>query len=158
MYNSCVLNKGNYLYFRIHSISFQIFRRLTALFTALCVQKVVQVLYVVERSPDVRKCNNSSISSKIKSYFSPASDISTFKRSVQCIMRAERSGCVVRRRDKPRYRQNAFIRRFSRKLCDISLPFEILRRLNAPCTALCLQDVVYAFSIVEISPGIHNSQ
>ena len=23
MYNSCVLNKGNYLYFRIHSISFQ---------------------------------------------------------------------------------------------------------------------------------------
>ena len=73
-------------------------------------------------------------------------------------MRAERSACVVRRRNKPRYRQNAFIRRFSRKLCDISLPFEILRRLNAPCTALCLQDVVYAFSIVEISPGIHNSQ
>ena len=28
MYNSCVLNKGNYLYFRIHSISFQQYSRL----------------------------------------------------------------------------------------------------------------------------------
>ena len=158
MYNSCVLNKGNYLYFRIHSISFQIFRRLTALFNALCVQKVVQVLYVVERSPDVRKCNNSSISSKIKSYFSPASDISTFKRSVQCIMRAERSGCVVRRRDKPRYRQNAFIRRFFRKLCDISLPFKIFRRLNALFNALCVQNVVRVLYVVETSTDAHKSR
>ena len=107
-------------------------------------QKVVQVLYVVERSPDVRKCNNSSISSKIKSYFSPASDISTFKRSFQCIMRAERSARAVRRRNKHRCTQIAINRRFCRKLSDISFPFMIFRRLNAPFTALCVQNVVHA--------------
>ena len=51
------------------------------------------------------------------------------------------------------------IRRFWRKLCDISLPFEILRRLNALCTALwCVPNVVHAFSIVETSPETRESQ
>ena len=62
---------------------------------------------------------------------SPVRDISTFKRSFQCIMLAESSARVFRRRNMPRYTQTAIIRRFRRKLSDISLPFEIFRRLNA---------------------------
>ena len=40
---------------RVISPPLQIFRRLNALFTALCVQNVVRVLYVVETSPDAHK-------------------------------------------------------------------------------------------------------
>ena len=81
-----------------------------------------------------------------------------FKRSFQCIMRAERSARVFRRRNKPRYTQIAIIRRFCRKLSDISLPLEILRRLNARFTALFVQNVVHAFSIVETRPETRKSQ
>ena len=59
-------------------------------------------------------------------------------------MRAERSAGFFRRRNKPRYTQTAIIRRYCRKLRDISLAFEIFRRLNAPFTELCVQKVVHA--------------
>ena len=91
-------------------------------------------------------------------YFSPVRDISTFKRSVQCIMRAERSARVVRRRNEPIHTQITRNSRFSRKLCDISLPLEIFRRLNALFNVLCVQNVVRVLYVVEISPGTHNSQ
>ena len=45
-------------------------------------------------------------------------------------MRAERSARVFRSRNKPRYTQIAIIRRFCRKLCYTSLPFEIFRRFK----------------------------
>ena len=67
-------------------------------------------------------------------------------------MLAESSARVFRRRNKPRYTQTVTIRRFCRKLSDMSLPFEIFRRLNALSTVLCLQKVVHAFSVVETSP------
>ena len=67
-------------------------------------------------------------------------------------MRAERSARVFHRRKKPRYTQIAIIRRFCRKLSDIPLPFEILRRLDTLFTASCVQSVEHAFSIVEKSP------
>ena len=67
-------------------------------------------------------------------------------------MLAEPSARVVRRRKKPRYTQTAIIRRFCRKLRVIALPFQIFQRLNALFTALCVQNVVHAFSMVETSP------
>ena len=141
------------------SLPFEIFRRLNPLITALCLHNVVHACFPASKQDETyANCNNSSISSKIKSYFSPASDISTFKSSFHCIMHAERSACVVRRRNKPRYRQNAFIRRFSRKLCDISLPFKIFRRLNALFNALCVQNVVRVLYVVETSPDARKLQ
>ena len=40
---------------RVIYAEFQIFRRLNALFTALCLQNLVRLLYVVETSPATRK-------------------------------------------------------------------------------------------------------
>ena len=76
-------------------------------------------------------------------YFSPDRDISAFKRSFLCIMRAERSARVFQRRNKPRHKQIAIIRRFYPNLCVIPLPIEIFRRLNEIFTALCVQNVVH---------------
>ena len=59
-------------------------------------------------------------------------------------MRAERSARVFRRRNKPTYTQIGIIRRFSSKLSDISLQFEILRRLKALFNALCVQNVAHS--------------
>ena len=73
-------------------------------------------------------------------------------------MRAERSARVFRRRNKPRYTQTAIIRRFCRKLRVIALPFQIFRRLNARFTALFVQNVVHAFSVVETSPDTRKLQ
>ena len=73
-------------------------------------------------------------------------------------MRPERSARVLRRRSNPRYKQIAIIRRFCRKLSEISPPLEILRRLNALFTALCVQNVVHAFFIVETSPDTRKLQ
>ena len=67
-------------------------------------------------------------------------------------MRAERRARVIQRRNKPTHTQLAIVRRFSPNLCVISLPIEIFRRLNALLTALCVQNVVHAFSIIETGP------
>ena len=69
--------------------------------------------------------NHSSILSIIKRYFPPVWDISTFKCSFHCIMRAVRSSRDFQRRDEIRRTQIAIILRFFSKLCVISLPFEI---------------------------------
>ena len=135
------------------SLPCEILRRLTALFTALCVQNVVHASRPASKQVQIRaNCNYSSILKEINRYFSPVWDTSTFKRCFHCIMRAERSARLFHRRNKSRYTQIAIIRRFCRKLSDISLPFEIFRRLNALFTALCVQNVVHAFFIVETSP------
>ena len=83
------------------SLPFQIFRRLNAVFTALCMQK--------------------------------------------------RGTRVFQRLSKPRHTQIAVISRFWRKLNVVSLRFQIFRRLNALFTALCVRNVVHAFSSVETS-------
>ena len=130
---------------RVISLPFQIFRRLNALFTALCVQNVVHAFSIVETSPYTLKIAIiRRFCSKIKRYFSPVRDISTFKRILHCVMLAEPSARVFRRRNKPRYTQIAIIRRFCRKFSDISTAFVILRRLNALFTALYVQSVVHA--------------
>ena len=90
--------------------------------------------------------------------FSPDRDISSFKRYFHCMMRAERSARDFQRRNKPRHKQIAFIRRLCPNLCVIPLPVEILRRLNALFTALCVQIVVHAISSVETSPDTRKSQ
>ena len=89
---------------------FVIFRRLNAMFTALCVQKVVHAFCSDETSPDTR--NHSPILTKIKRNFYTGCDISTFKRYVLRIMRAESRARVFQRRNRPRHAQIAIIRRF----------------------------------------------
>ena len=74
-------------------------------------------------------------------YFYPVLDIATIKRPAHTILRAERSAHVFQRRNKPRNSKIAMIRRFCRKLCVISLPFKILRHLNALFAKLYLQNV-----------------
>ena len=60
-------------------------------------------------------CNDSTILSKIKLYFHPVCDISTFKRSFHSILYAERIARAFQRRHKPRHTHIAAIRRFCRK-------------------------------------------
>ena len=103
-------------------------------------------------------CNNSSISSKIKRYYSTVRDISTFKRTLHCVMRDKRSALVFRRRNKPRHTQIALICRFRRKLRVISLPLQIFRCFNALFTALCVRNVVRVLYVVETSPETRESQ
>ena len=141
------------------SLPFEIFRRINALFTALCVQSVVQACSPTSKQAQIHaNCNNSSNLSKIKSDLCRVRDISTFKRSFHCIVLAERSAPFVRRRNKPSHMQIAINRRFCIKLSDISQPYEIFRRLNALCTTLCVPNVVYAFSVVETSPDTRKLQ
>ena len=102
--------------------------------------------------------NRLPILTKIKRCFSPVSDISTFKRSIHCIMLVECIARVFQRRNKPRYTQIAIALRFCRKLSVIALPFEIFRRLNAFFTALYVRNVVHAFSSIEVSPDTRKSQ
>ena len=66
-------------------------------------------------------------------------------------LHANRRTRVFQRRNKPRHKQIAIICRFWRKLSVISLPFDIFRRLNALFTALCVRNVVHAFSSVGTS-------
>ena len=102
--------------------------------------------------------NNSSILQKNKRYFSPAGDFSTFKTTLHCVMHAERSASTFHRRNKPTYTKISITRRFCRKLSDISFPFMIFRRLNALCTALCVQNVVHSFFVVGTSPDTRKLQ
>ena len=133
------------------SLPFDIFRRLNALFTALYLWNAVHAVSSVEVSPDTHKSRHSPILSKIKRCFSPISDNSTFKRSFHCIMLLECIARVSQRRNKRIYTQIVIIRRFWRKLCVVSLPFEIFLRLNALFTALCFWNVLHAVSSVETS-------
>ena len=98
---------------------------------------------------------HSSILSKIERYFSPVWGISTFARSSHCIMRAERSVRVFQRPYKPRQTQTAIVRRFCRKLCVISLPFQIFSRLNALFSPFYMQNVVHAFSAASKQAQTH---
>ena len=91
-------------------------------------------------------------------YFSPVLDIATIKRPLHTILGAERSAHVFQRRNKPRTSKIAMIRRFCCKLCIISLPFKILRHLNALFAKLYLQNVAYTFSTVKTSPETVKSQ
>ena len=52
MCNSCVLNKGNYLYFRIHSISFQV----SYGFSVWCV--TIIIVYVIFAPISLDRCRN----------------------------------------------------------------------------------------------------
>ena len=58
----------------------------------------------------------------------------------------------------PGHTQIAIIRRFCRKLCVISLPFEIFRRWYALFTPFYMQNVVHAFSSVETNRDTRKSQ
>ena len=85
------------------SLPIEIFRRLNALLTALCVQNVVHDCFAASKQAHTHaNRNRSPILSKCMRYFSPDRDISSFKRSFHCIMRAERSARVFQRRNKPR--------------------------------------------------------
>ena len=133
-----------------------IFRRLNAIFTALCVLNVVHAFSNDETSPHTR--NHSSILTKIKRYFFPVFDISTLKRYLHCIMHAERATRVFKRRNRPRHTQIAIFRRFWKKLRDMSIPFEIIPRLNALFTPFYMQNVVHTFSSTEKRPKTRKSQ
>ena len=74
------------------------------------------------------------------------------KRPFHSISHAERSAYVSHRRQAPRDSQIAITRRFWRKLCFISLPFKIFRRLNALFTPIRTQNVVHTNSSVKTSP------
>ena len=102
--------------------------------------------------------NHLPILTKIKRYFSPVCYISTFKRCFQCIMRAVCSARGFQRRNMPKLTQIAVISRFWRKISVICLPFQIFRRSNAPSTALCVRNVVRAYSSDETSPDTRKSQ
>ena len=47
---------------------------------------------------------------------------------------------------------------FQKKLRDISMPFEIISHLNAFFTPFYMENVVHAFSSVEINPDTRKSQ
>ena len=141
------------------SLPFQIFRRLNALFTALCMQKRgTRVFQRRSKRRHPANRNHSSIWSKIKRYCSPVWDISTFKRSLHCIMLVECIARVFQRRTKPIYTQIAIICRFWRKWNIISLPFEIFQRPNDLFTVRYMQNVVHAYPSDETSPDTRKSQ
>ena len=85
------------------SLLFEIFRRFKALFNEICVQNVVRVSYVVETSPDTGKTHSFVDFDENYAYFSPVRDISTFSRTLHCVMRAERSTRIFHRRNKSRH-------------------------------------------------------
>ena len=102
--------------------------------------------------------NHSTILTTIKRYCSPVCDISTFKRSFHSILHAERSAYDFQCRNKPRNTQIAIIRRFQRKLGDISFPFAIFRSLNALFTPFYMQSVVHMISSAETGQETRKSQ
>ena len=87
---------------------------------------------------------HSTILSKIKLHFSPVWGISTLIRSFHSSLHAELTAYAFQRRNKPRQTQTTIVRRFCRKLCVISNPFQIFRRLNAHFTPFYMQNVVHA--------------
>ena len=92
------------------------------------------------------------IFTKIARYFSPVEDISTFERKFHSILHAECSAYVFQRQNKPRDSRIAFIRRFWRKLCVVSLLLKIFRRLKARFSPFYMQNVVNTISNIESNP------
>ena len=74
---------------------------------------IIPILYPVYTQTG-ENSNNSSILTTIMRNFSPVWNISSFKRSFHCIMRAGRSVRDFQRRNKPRHTQIAIVRRFWR--------------------------------------------
>ena len=87
-----------------------IFRRLNALFTALCVQIVVHAISSVETNLDTRK--SQSFVDSDNNYALFLSRLRYFDVSTQLSLHAERRTCVFHCRNKPRHTQIAIIRRF----------------------------------------------
>ena len=88
-------------------------------------QNVLHAFSSCETNSDTRKSQPFVDLSKIKRYYPPVWDNSTLKRFFHCIMRAERCTLVFDLRNNPRHTQIKLNTRFFRKLCVISLPFEI---------------------------------
>ena len=95
------------------SLPFMIFRRLNAVFIALCVRNMEHAISSVETRPDARK------SQSFYDFFSNFCDISlpfeifaSFTRSCYFILHAKRSVRVFQRRKKIKHTQIAIIRRF----------------------------------------------
>ena len=81
----------------------------------LCIMRAERSVRAFQRRNRPRRTqigNHSPILTKIKRNFYPVCDISTLKRYVHCIMRAERSARVFQRRNKPTHTKIAIIRRF----------------------------------------------
>ena len=91
-------------------LPFEIFRRINALFTALCVQIVVHALSTVETSPDTSK--SQSFVDSDNNYALFLSHLSYFDASMHLSLHAERRTRVFHCRNKPRHTQIAIIRRF----------------------------------------------
>ena len=96
-------------------------------------------------------CNDSTILSKIKHYFPPVCDISTFKRSFLSILHAEHSARIFHRRYRLRHTQITIIYPFCPKLTVISHRLRYLRRLHARFSPFSMQYVLHAFSTVDTS-------
>ena len=73
-------------------------------------------------------------------------------------MRAEHGARDFELRNMQRNTQIAIIRRFCRKIIDISLPLKTFSRLNALFIALCVRNVVHAISSVGTRPDARKSQ
>ena len=74
----------------------EIFRRLNALFTALCVQDVVHDYSATSKQAHTNaNRNRSSILTIIMRYFSPVWDISTFQRTSHCMQNAGHAFSIV---------------------------------------------------------------
>ena len=85
-----------------------IFRRLNALFTALCVQIVVHAISSVETSPDTRK--SQSLVDSDNNYALFLSRLRYFDVSTHLSLHAERRARVLQRRNKLTHTQIAIIR------------------------------------------------
>ena len=73
-------------------------------------------------------------------------------------MRAEHGAGDFALLNMQRNTQIAIIRRFCRKIIDISLPLKIFRRLNAHFVALRVRNVVHAIPSVDTRPDARKSQ
>ena len=87
----------------------EIFRRFNAPLTACRTQRTRFPLS--KQAQTHENSNNSAILTITIRYFSPIKYISAFKRSFHCIMRADRSARAFHRRNKPRHKQIAIVRR-----------------------------------------------
>ena len=91
-------------------LQIEIFLRLNALFTALCVQIVVHGISSAETNPDTRK--SQSLVDSHNNYALFLSRLRYFDVSTHLSLHAERRARVFHCRNKPRYTQIAIIRRF----------------------------------------------
>ena len=91
-------------------LQIEIFLRLNALFTALCVQIVVHAISSAETNPDTRK--SQSLVDSHNNYALFLSRLRYFDVSTHLSLHAERRARVFHCRNKPRHTQMAIIRRF----------------------------------------------